>query len=78
MPTIIAELALIGRILAEWELLEIRIGLRQQTNDKHTRSRGVQCGHGLWGTWLRVSRWIDDYYRQWHNVHPHGLKLELG
>lgn len=54
--TIVAELALIGRILAERELLQIRVGLRQQTHDKHARARGVQRRHCLGSTRLRVAR----------------------
>lgn len=71
--TVITKFAMINWILAKGELLQIRIGLSKQADNKHARARGVQCGHSLDCLWLRVTR-VDDDDGQRDDIHPNGLQ----
>lgn len=74
MLTIIAKLALIHRVLAEGEFLQIGVGFRQKTNDKHATAGRVQCGHCLWCFGLRVPRRVNDDDWQRYDKDPNSLQ----
>lgn len=74
--TVVAEFPRIGRILSKREFLQIGVGFREQTENKHPGARWVEMCHRFRRVRLRVSRRVDDYDGQRDDKHPHRLLSE--
>lgn len=72
--TVVAPLAVVRVFRLERELLQIGVGLGQQTDHEQRDPSAVEVRHGLRGRWVLVPGRVYYYHRQTHHVDPDGLK----
>lgn len=71
--TVVTPFSIIHRVLLESELLQIGVGLGQQTDEEEPRAGAVERRHRLRRGRNFVTWRIDYYHRQADNVYPYGL-----